>query len=156
MVAQYLLLYDSDEIEDFVNNTFDHARISVRISEHSSLQQKEMIKRIREHIDGMNYGNLTIRITGRTVNEINIVDDLVRGQILSLALAAIIISVLMFFIFKSVSFAALSMLPNFFPIIINFGIMGLFAVPLDTGTALIAAVALGIAVDDTIHLLSEY
>ena len=54
MVAQYLLLYDSDEIEDFVNSTFDHARISVRISEHSSLQQKEMINTIQRFIDGMN------------------------------------------------------------------------------------------------------
>ena len=70
------------------------------------------------------------------------VDDLVRGQVLSLALAALIISALMFFVFKSISLAILSMLPNFFPILINFGVMGLFNIPLDTGTALIAAVAL--------------
>ena len=48
------------------------------------------------------------------------------------------------------------MLPNLFPILLNFGIMGALDIPLDTGTALIAAVALGIAVDDTIHFLSEY
>jgi hypothetical protein len=48
------------------------------------------------------------------------------------------------------------MIPNLFPILLNFGIMGLFNIPLDTGTALIAAVALGIAVDDTIHFLTDY
>jgi predicted RND superfamily exporter protein len=59
-------------------------------------------------------------------------------------------------VFRSMSIAALSMLPNLFPILLNFGIMGLLDIPLDDGTALIAAVALGIAVDDTIHFLSEY
>ena len=156
MVAQYLLLYDSEEIEDFVNSTFDHARISIRISEHSSLLQKKLIDDVRNFINGLGNNKLDIRVTGRTVNEINIIDDLVRGQILSLSIAALIISFVMLFVFKSVSMAVLSMLPNFFPIVANFGIMGFFHIPLDTGTALIAAVALGIAVDDTIHLLSAY
>lgn len=156
MVAQYLLLYDSEEIEDFVNNTFDHARISVRISEHSSLKQKEIIQKVQKHIDGMPLAGLDVRITGRAISAINIVDDLVRGQILSLALAGAIITALMVFVFRSASLALLSMLPNIFPIIINFGVMGLFKIPLDTGTALIAAVAIGIAVDDTIHFISEY
>ena len=156
MVAQYLLLYDSEDIEDFVNGTFDHARVSVRTSEHGSLRQKKMIDKVREFVEGMDRNNLDIRITGRTVNEINIVDDLVRGQMLSLGMASLIISLLMLFVFKSWRLAVLCMLPNFFPIIVNFGIMGVSGIPLDTGTALIAAVALGIAVDDTIHLLIEY
>ena len=57
---------------------------------------------------------------------------------------------------KSVSVGLLSLLPNIFPIVLNFGIMGALGINLDTGTALIATVALGIAVDDTIHFLTEY
>ena len=156
MVAQFLLLYDAEEIEEFVNSTFDHARISVRISEHDSLKQKRMIDTVRRYINGLDTRSLDIRITGRVINEINTVDELVRGQILSLGLAALVISVIMFFVFRSVAMAILSMLPNFFPIIITFGLMGLLGIPLDTGTVLVAAIALGIAVDDTIHLLFEY
>lgn len=156
MVAQYLLLYDSEDIEEFVTSRFDHARISVRISEHGSMRQKEMIDNTRDFINNMDRNNLDIRITGRAVNDINIVNDLVRGQVLSLGLASLIISLVMFFVFKSPGMAILSMVPNFFPIMINFGIMGFSGIPLNTGTALIAAVALGIAVDDTIHMLSEY
>ncbi len=156
MVAQYLLLYDSEEIEDFVNGAFDHARISVRISEHGSLRQKEIIRSVREYLDKTDKRGLDVRITGRVVNEINVVDDLVKGQISSLSLAALVIGVTMLFVFRSAGLALLSMPPNLFPIVVNFGIMGFAGIPLDTGTALIAAVALGIAVDDTIHLLHEY
>lgn len=62
----------------------------------------------------------------------------------------------MVFVLRSFAIGALSLIPNLFPIIINFGIMGLFGIPLNTATALIAAVAIGIAVDDTIHFLFEY
>ena len=57
---------------------------------------------------------------------------------------------------RSLVAGALSLIPNAFPIILNFGIMGLLGIPLNTSTALISVVALGIAVDDTIHFLTEY
>ena len=62
----------------------------------------------------------------------------------------------MFLALRSFVTGALSLIPNTFPIIINFGIMGVFGIPLNTSTALISVVALGIAVDDTIHFLTEY
>ncbi len=156
MVAQYLLLYDAEDIEDFVNGAFDHARISVRISEPGSLGQKELIAKVRDFIETMDRNGLDIRITGRVVNDINIFDDLVKGQVLSLGSASLAICLVMLFLIRSWKLAILSMVPNLFPIIVNFGIMGVSGIPLDTGTALIAAVALGIAIDDTIHLLTEY
>jgi hypothetical protein len=62
----------------------------------------------------------------------------------------------MFFVLRSFSLWALSILPNLFPIALNFGIMGLFNIPLNTATALVATVAICIAVDDTIHFLTEF
>jgi len=50
----------------------------------------------------------------------------------------------------------LSLIPNLFPIIIIFGVMGFFNIPLNTGTAMIAAIAIGIAADDTIHFMVRY
>ena len=156
MVSQYLLLYDSDQIEDFVNSSYDHARISVRISEHGSAAQKRLLGKIQDFIGGTQYPNLQIKITGRAVQSVNTIDALVKGQMYSLSLAAVIIGIIMILVFRSIAIGFLSFVPNLFPIILNFGIMGAAGIPLNTATALIAAVAIGIAVDDTIHFLSEY
>jgi predicted RND superfamily exporter protein len=156
MVSQYLLLYDSDDIEDFITPTFDHARILVRISEHSSAGQAAIIEALRAFIGGLDAGGLEIRITGRAVQDVNTIDSLVWGQIQSLALAAAVIFLIMFLALRSFATGALSIIPNIFPIALNFGIMGALGIPLNTATALISVVALGIAVDDTIHFLTEY
>jgi predicted RND superfamily exporter protein len=156
LVSQYLLLYDSDEIEDMINSSYDHARISVRMSEHSSARHKSLIDEIKQYIGETKNSDLDITVTGTAVQQVNTIDSLVRGQVYSLGLAAGTIAVIMFLVLRSAALGALSIVPNLFPIILNFGVMGAVGIPLDTGTALIAAVALGIAVDDTIHFLSEY
>jgi hypothetical protein len=156
LISQYLLLYDSDDTEDYINGDYDHARLAVRISVHGSRQEQELIGRIQDMIDQIDHKGLEIRITGDAVEHVSVVEAIVNSQVSSLALATLVICIIMFLVFRSVSIASLSMIPNLFPIILNFGIMGALDIPLDTGTALIAAVALGIAVDDTIHFLAEY
>jgi len=156
LVSQYLLLYDSDDIAEFITPAYDHARILIRISEHSSAGQARIISSLRSYIDSLEHEDLEIRITGRAVQDVNTIDALVRGQVQSLTLAAVLIAMVMFMALRSVSTGALSLIPNVFPIAINFGIMGALDIPLNTSTALISVVALGIAVDDTIHFLTEY
>jgi len=156
MVAQYLLLYDSNDIEDFINSSYDHAKISVRISKHGTLKQKEIVRKISAITNRHGKENILIRPTGRIIQDINMIDKLVNGQIKSLSIAASVIAVIMLFVMKTWRLGIISIIPNFFPIILNFGIMGLIGIPLNAATALIAAVALGIAVDDTIHFLSAF
>ncbi|MDY7038717.1 MAG: MMPL family transporter, partial [Thermodesulfobacteriota bacterium] len=145
-----------EDIEDFINSTYDHARISIRISEHRSSEQAWLIDEIKRFVDNIDDPGLEIRVTGRVLKNVNVIDALVKGQVYSLSLAAITIIIIIFLALRSISIGMLSIIPNLFPIILNFGIMGFMGIPLDTGTALIAAVAIGIAVDDTIHFLSEY
>ncbi len=156
MVSQYLLIYDSDDIGNFINDAFDHARLSIRISKHSTRDQADLIKQIRALIETMDTREITIRISGQVLQEVNTIDALVRGQIYSLVLTVIIILLIMFFVLRSFPLWVLSILPNLFPIILNFGIMGVFGIPLNTATALIATVAICMAVDDTIHFLVDF
>src|SRR6185503_11804411 len=75
----------------------------------------------------------------------------------SIELAVIVITIIMTFVaFRSLFIGLLSLVPNICPLILNFGVMGAFGIPLNTATTLIATVALGLAVDNTIHFLSEY
>jgi len=156
LISQYLLLYDSDDIEDVINSDYDHARIAVRVSEHGTQGQERLIRKVKEFISTLNHPELEIAVTGRIVQHAGVIHAMVNSQIYSLSLAAGTISIIMLLALRSLPIGLLSLIPNLFPIVINFGIMGIAGIPLNTGTALISAVALGIAVDDTIHFLNEY
>jgi CRP-like cAMP-binding protein len=68
----------------------------------------------------------------------------------------VIIGLLHSLLFMSLKAGFLSLIPNVIPIFFNFGLMGLLGIPLNTGTALIATIAIGIAVDDTVHHMVRY
>jgi predicted RND superfamily exporter protein len=78
------------------------------------------------------------------------------GQAKSFSLTMVLIFVIMLILFLSTRVGFIAILPNAFPIIINFGIMGWFGIPLSVATSLIASIAIGLAVDDTIHYLYRY
>lgn len=77
------------------------------------------------------------------------------GQIESLALTAIVIFLLMATMFLSVRIGIIAMIPNLFPILFFFGLMGISGAVLSFGTNIIASIALGLAVNDTIHIMTR-
>ena len=81
---------------------------------------------------------------------------LTMGQIKSLSLSLGLIFVVMYMMFLSAKVGLIAILPNCFPILMNFGIMGWLGIPLSAPTSLIASIAIGLAVDDTIHYLYRY
>ena len=81
---------------------------------------------------------------------------LTRGQVKSLAITLGVVGSIMFFLFLSLKVGLLAIVPNMFPIVINFGIMGWLGIELSMATSLIASIAIGLAVDDTIHYLVRY
>jgi predicted RND superfamily exporter protein len=95
-------------------------------------------------------------VTGIGALWLKLLDYIVSSQIQGFMLAFSLIAVLMYLIFRSLPVAVISMLPNLSPILLALGVMGWMAIDLDYNKAAIAAVALGIAVDDTIHLISRY
>jgi len=155
LISQYLLLYDLDDIRNFVNATFDHARMSIRISKHSTRDQAVIIKQIQTVVKKMDTQGMDIQVSGQVLQEVNTINALVKGQIYSLATSCIIVFLILFFALKSVPLSLLSIFPNLFPIAVNFGIMGVFNIPINETTALISSLIIGIAVDDTIHFLME-
>ena len=82
--------------------------------------------------------------------------ELTIGQIKSLGITMILVFGIMFLLFMSSKVGLIAILPNLFPIIINFGIMGWLGIELSMVTSLIASIAIGLAVDDTIHYLVRY
>lgn len=81
---------------------------------------------------------------------------LTAGQVKSLSISLLLIFAVMVALFLSSKVGLIAVVPNLFPILVNFGLMGLFGIPLSVATCLIASVAIGLAVDDTIHYLVRY
>ena len=78
------------------------------------------------------------------------------GQVKSLSISLLLIFAIMVALFVSSKVGLIAVIPNLFPILVNFGVMGLLGIPLSVATSLIASVAIGLAVDDTIHYLVRY
>jgi predicted RND superfamily exporter protein len=81
---------------------------------------------------------------------------LIQGQIDSVQVVVVLVLVLMLVMWRSVSLALVSMVPNLAPVVLIFALMAVFGIWLDMATAMVASVAVGIALDDTIHVLHGY
>jgi len=158
-VAQYLLLYEmsgGETLDTLVNMDYSLSRLSVRCTVMTAERAKEMMEELRQVLDGMFKGPVRARITGVIPVWVKLDTYLLTSQIKSFSIAAVGIFIMMCIQFRSVRVGLLSMIPNLLPIVVTMGIMGWTGIRLDTATIMITSVALGIAVDDTIHFLSRF
>ncbi len=156
LVAQYLLTLQRNEIERFVSADFAEVNIMVRHNIGSSYELNRAVSDIENYIDENINSHVQSNFTGENILINTAADSIASGQIQSLLLLLVIIFVIMSILFVNIKAGLLSLVPNFFPIMLVFGIMGIFNIPLNVGTAMVAAIAIGIAVDDTIHFMSRY
>jgi predicted RND superfamily exporter protein len=95
-------------------------------------------------------------ITGISVIASEGTQYLIYNLLTSLAIAVLIISIIMAFLFRSWKMVIVSLLPNFIPLLVTAAIMGFFHIPIKPSTILVFSIAFGISVDDTIHFLAKY
>ncbi|MCB1788453.1 MAG: MMPL family transporter, partial [Gammaproteobacteria bacterium] len=152
LITQYLLIYDGEDIYDFVDRDFQHSQITLNLNVHSANAISQFLERARSYLGEHVGEKLYWEIAGNGRLFADMEDLLVSGQVYSLWGALVLIFLFMLYFLRSVGAAALCMIPNLSPIYLVFVIMGATGIWLDMGTALIASVAVGIAVDDTIHV----
>ena len=157
LVAQYVLLYemsgDPQDLESWVDPYYNKLRLNFKVTNQSDFV--EIKKKIRSY-SIKNDVPFTVSITG-SADLWNKVDRVfLYGQVNSLLISISVISVILFIIFKSLKLGLFSLIVNTFPILIGFGILGYSGIGLNMGTVLIAPIAIGIAVDDTIHFLTQF
>ena len=151
MVAQYALLYDSEDLERVMDSQWTWTLLTFRLIEHGSVKLTAIFDQIEEYLPKARVMGMEVELLGPSVNEAEGANTVTEGQIRSLCLAMIAIFIMMFIVFRSLSVGFISIVPNVLPLVINFGIMGIFGIPLDTATSIISAIGIGIIVDDTIH-----
>lgn len=157
LVEQYLLLLESVEhVRDLVSPDRATANVVLRVdhngSRHLLAVANEAERWWREH----GAEGVSARATGIMFEFARAQEAIAWGQIRGLALALGAIAVILLLLLRSPGLAVIALVPNAVPLVIIFGVMGLLSVPLDAGTACLGSLALGIAVDDTIHVVTRY
>jgi len=94
--------------------------------------------------------------TGTAVHTVELSDGLVGGITRGLIVAAVVMALLCAVLFRSLRLTLIAVLPNAFPVLVVFGLMGALGVPLNSGSAMVATVALGVALNDTVHFIMHY
>lgn len=159
MVSQYLLLYSSnspdEDLSDLMTYYGRYMKISVLFEVAPSGITKARVQAIEDHIQEY-FPDLKIETSGRAVLFNNMDNYVLEGLISSFSIAILIIALCLFLVFRSIRYGFLALVPNVVPILFAGAVMGVFGIYLDFSTMVVAAATFGIAVDDTIHFMSQY
>jgi predicted RND superfamily exporter protein len=96
------------------------------------------------------------RPTGSVYTLVTTIGQMIHDLLASFGVAFVLITLTMMFLLRSLKLGLIAMVPNLMPIVLIMGIMGVVGIPIDMNTLLIASIAMGLAVDDTIHLLHHF
>jgi predicted RND superfamily exporter protein len=159
LVAQELLLFEnsgSDDLEDIVDPQFRVGRMTLKIPWIDAISYPEFIETIKQR-----YGEIVGTAAGITVTgRVPLLSRTLKAVIISMArsyvIAFLVIAPLMILLLASFKWGLISMIPSLSPILITLGLMGWFEFTLDGFTLLIGSVAIGLAVDDTIHFTHNF
>jgi len=155
-VSQYLLFLTPQDTDRFVSSDFSEVNIIVRHNLHSSHEQQKAIDELKAFIDKTLNPHFTYFVTGESILTLRAADAMAEGQAKSILLLLAFIFIIMSFMFVNLKAGMLSLVPNILPVGFAFGLMGLLGIPLNIGTAMVAVIAIGIALDDTLHFMIRY
>ena len=152
-----------DEIKEalivpYLSEDGNQIRFSVRVYESDvNLKRQDLLERIRLHLTReLGLANDQVHLSGILVLYNNMLQSLFRSQILSLGAVFLAIFLMFIVLFRSVKLALIALVPNLVAVPLVLGLMGGLDIPLDFMTITIAAIAIGIGVDDTIHYVHRF
>ncbi len=156
-VAQLLIFYEmsgGSKLFDWTNTDFNVLRLKVETNNMNAGQTVQEINQLKSLSKEL-FPDAKFNITGG-MPRLAAINHLVSiGQIKSLLIALMVISIMMSIVFGSVKLGLIGLIPNILPVLVIGGTMGLLNIPVDFLTVTIAPMILGIAVDDTIHLFNH-
>jgi predicted RND superfamily exporter protein len=155
--AQLLLLYENAggvEAEKWVDYEYRRLRLQIEVDDYNSAEIMREMEFIRKRAAGL-FPDANIILAGALPQFTVMMDYITRGQVQSFFTALATIAVIMSVAFGGVRTGLVAMIPNAAPALAISGIMGFAGIPLDMMTVTIVPMLLGLAVDDTIHLINH-
>jgi hypothetical protein len=158
LVAQYLIVYEmsgGEELFDYVSRDGSRAALALRCKWVNTAAIERVLAEIDAYLAAHPVGHATLARTGIAALWVQLMDYITTSQIRGFLTALLAITGVMCLLFRSVTTGLIAMVPNVVPVAVTLGAMGWVGIPLDYTTVLVAPVAIGIAVDDTMHLMTR-
>ena len=145
-------------ISPYISVEKDEARISVRIKDSlKDLRRDDLIKKINSELNTkLGLEKEEYKLVGVLVLFNNLLQSLFKSQILTLGIVILGIFLMFYILFRNVAISLIGVVPNFIAALFILGIIGLLRIPLDMMTITIAAITIGIAVDNSIHYIYRF
>jgi uncharacterized protein len=148
----------TDIIDPYISIKDNEARISLRILDsQKNLRRNDLINKINYDLQNkLGLEESQYKLTGVLILFNNLLQSLFKSQILTLGLVMIGIFVMFLVLFKNIKLSLIGVVPNFIAAFFILGIIGMLGIPLDMMTITIAAITIGIAVDNSIHYIYRF
>ena len=159
LIAQELFLFEfsgSDDLEMVTDHDFKQVRISMKLPWTDVLRYGDLLDRVEKQFNNAFPASYNITFTGVTMLLGRTLQAVVQSTLVSYLFAGCVISLLMIVLMGNLKIGLISLVPNLFPIVCVLGLMGYAGLPLDMFTMLIGSIAVGVAVDDTIHFMHRF
>ncbi|HIF97876.1 MAG TPA: hypothetical protein EYQ54_12765 [Myxococcales bacterium] len=159
LIAQEILLFENsgaDDLERLVDSQFQMARVSIRVPYLDPVLYVNYIEETIKLFEDRFGPAVFVQATGFLPVMSMTINALIASMTQSYILALLIITPLMILLIGSLRIGLVSMIPNLTPIIITLGIMGWWGIVIDGFTLMIGGIAIGLAVDDTIHYMHNF
>ena len=159
LIAQEPVLFGSsgsNDLEALVHGDYSKARLTLKTPWVNALEARAFIKDAQKYFDEEFSGLATVTFTGIGTLMTVTFEQAIYSSAFSYLLAFGFITVMMVLLVGDLKIGLISMLPNILPILFIAMIMSIFNMPLDMFTLLIGAIALGLAVDDTVHFMHNF
>ena len=148
----------SEIIDPYISIKDNEARINVRIIDSKeNLRRNDLIKKINYDLKNkIGLNEKEFKLAGVLILFNNLLQSLFKSQILTLGLVMLGIFAMFYILFKNIKLSLIGVVPNFIAAFFILGIIGIIGIPLDMMTITIAAITIGIAVDNSIHYIYRY
>jgi predicted RND superfamily exporter protein len=159
VVAQEFFLFEnsgSDDLERIVDSQFSKTRITIKTPWVDAAICRDFIRDIEENLRSFGFEEATLQVTGLMSLMVRAIIAAIQSMAKSYFIAVVVITILMIILIGDWKLGLLSMIPNLLPIIITMGVMGLSGNPLDLNSIMIGSIALGVVVDDTVHVMYNF
>jgi hydrophobe/amphiphile efflux-3 (HAE3) family protein len=156
-VAQYFELYsmsgDPEDFEKLVDFPYEHAMVTARLNTTSTPKLQALVRNVNAQI--ANDEDVDF-VGGFGVVLAEMAHSVVNGQVLSLAIAVLLIGILLMILFRSIVAGLIATVPLGVSIVTLFGLMGILSIELNVAVAMLSSIMIGVGVDYTIHFLWRY
>ena len=160
LIAQYLLLYemsgDPENLNSVVNYDYSKLNVTFQLKSDNSKAINSAIDILDSYQDDFKNLGVTMKYAGSGYKGLVFTDLILQGQVMSLILSLLIVIILLSFMFKSIKVGLIGSVPILITALISFGIMGFLDIPLNTTTALLSSIAIGIGIDYAVHFIEQY